>query len=304
MREEILINDIYSAAVEKERISNETERDKWRVLEYECAEHSGRLLLAGANTTPMELTLRLSASGRYRIYLGMLGLRGAQTVSSLRLSDTDVITEIGPTSEFEWTPIENMVEIYWKSEVLDGLSLILSKPGDYLPHSSSLAWIRLVPEEEKEAEKPKIMAYHLDSDYFADEDYTSPESACGRIDILSDGGARLILQEVFATSQGEDYDADPQLYPRAAKYRWYHKNKSEAESALIKRAHGIGAEIYAAYRVESTQFVPPNDMSGINILFPDSFSDLGEYRCVARDGRVLGIAKNEGLFDYEKGGDA
>jgi len=286
--DEILITDLYEAAEEKERLSEEITTDKWRVLSYECSAYSGKLLCVGAGCSPQSVTIRLNACGKYRIYLGMIQMKGAVTTSSVRLSDTEEISLVSPQTRYSWTPLETMIESYWKTEELEGKTLILDKPKDYLPHSSSLAWIRLVPAN-KEEQKIKCMAYHLDSDYFTDDDYPTLSAAGGRIDALRDGGAELILQEGFAHSAGEDYAPDPILFPRAAKYKWFHKNKTEIENALIRKAHTIGAKIYAAYRVQATQFTPPNDFGGTNHFFPDSYDDLQEYRCVSRDGRELGM---------------
>lgn len=288
MVEEIIITDLYEAALEKERISEKIEADKWRVLDYECAYCSGRLLCVSPTHLPKPITIKLNAHGRYRIYLGMMQMKGAVTTTSLRLSNTDEISQVSPQTRYNWTTVETMVESYWKTEELDGDSLIIDKPKDYIAHGSSLAWIRLVPTE-AEAKREKCITYHLDSDYFADDDYPTCSSVCGRMDALCDGGAELILQESFACTASEDYDPDPVLYPRAAKYKWFHENKEEIENALIKKAHGIGAKIYAAYRVEATQFTAPNDFSGINMLFCDSYDDVSEYKCVSRDGRELGM---------------
>ena len=288
MKKEIIITDIYEAAVEKERLSKEITKDKWRILDYETAKYSGKLVCASAKCSPRTLSLKLGAHGRFHIYLGMMQLRGAPTVTSLHLSDTEELSHVSAITRYSWTPLESMVEYFWKTADLTDKDLIIEKPKDYLEKNSSLAWVKLVPADE-EPKKLSSIAYHLDSDYFADDEYSSVKACTGRIADLSDGGVKLILQEGFATSPGDKYTADETLFPRAAKYEWFHKNKSEIESALIDKAHSIGAEIYATYRLQAGEFCPPNDHSGINILFPDSYKDLNEYRCISRDGRTLGM---------------
>jgi len=286
VKKEILITDIASSVTDSRRITYGIEKNLWRVLEYENSEYCGRLLCAGQFVDPEPVRISLNAQGRYRIYLGLMQQKGAPSAISLRLSDEEEIFHIGAVTEYDWTPLETMVESYWRTATLDGKELILGKPKDYLPHTSALAWIRLVPTE-TEDKKPQSMAYHLDSDYFADDDYPSPVSNSGRILSLSDGGARLILQEDFASPENKDYNPDQALFPRAAKYKQFYHRKSEIEKALISTSHKIGADIYAAYRVEAASFAPPNDFSGVNVLFSDSYSDLSDFRCMSRDGRRL-----------------
>ena len=289
MREEILITDLYEATVEKSNISSEITRDKWRVMTYETAKCKGKLLAANDKCSPPQVKIRLNATGKYAIYLGMMEMRGCPTTSSIRLSDTEERTRVRAMTKYNWSSVETMVEYYWRDAELDGLYLILEKPKDYLPQSSTLAWIRLVPIEDEQFKKTASVAYHFDSDYFADDEYPTPESVAGRIAAVSDGGAELILQETFALSPECEYSPDPVLFPRAAKYAWFHENKKAIEAALIKKAHDMGAEIYAAYRVQAGVFTAPNDYSGINNLFLDNYNELSHLPCVTRDGRALGM---------------
>ena len=77
MKKEIIITDIYEAAVEKEHLSKEITKDKWRILDYETAKYSGKLVCASAKCSPRPLSLKLGVHGRFHIYLGMMQLRGA-----------------------------------------------------------------------------------------------------------------------------------------------------------------------------------------------------------------------------------
>lgn len=289
MKNEILITDLFEAAVEKERISEEISKSKWRVLDYETSFCSGKLLCVSDKCHPKPVTLRLSAVGKYDIYLGTVQMRGAPTAIALRLSGTEEISHIKPTTAYDWTPLETVAECFWKSAELDGEDLILSKPDDYIPQSAALAWIRLVPWQNEYAKSAEVV-YHLDSDYFTDDNYTTPESVCGRIEALADGGASVILQEVLPSYDNEAYAPDEELFPRAARFGFYRKNKRAVEKALVDKAHGIGSEIYAAYRLQASEFAPPNDFGGTNHFFREDYSAVSSMSCFTRDGRRMSQA--------------
>jgi len=287
MNDEIIITDLYEAAREKERLSENITRDRWRVLDYETAKFSGKLLCVGANCYPQPITLDLFATGKFRIYLGLMQMRGAVSSIAFHFSDSEEIYHVNAQSTYDWTPLENMVECYFKTVELNGQSLVLSKPHDYLPHNSALAWIRLVRAED-ERPKERCIAYHLDSDYFTDDEYPTPRSVAGRIDAFADGGAELIIQEGFADRTEEAPYVDAQLFPRAAKYQAFYDKKEDIENALIEKAHAIGSKIYAAYRIVAGEFTAPNDFGGSNLFFGDGYDSLNDCRCISRDGRVLG----------------
>ena len=96
---------IYNAIIEKDRVSVDITKNKWRLLNYENAKYSGRLVCANAKCTPEPLTLKLDAYGRYKIYIGMMQLRGDPTVAALRLSNTEEISHISAITTYSWTPL-------------------------------------------------------------------------------------------------------------------------------------------------------------------------------------------------------
>lgn len=290
MNNEILITDLSNAVIEKDSVSASITLDKWRVMEYETAKYSGTMLYATPECMPKDVTIPLNLKGKYYVYLGMFKGKGSTPMVSLRLTSEDEIFLVTPETRYQWTPLETAVEYFWREVELNGEGLVLSKPKDYLPHHTALAWIRLVPVTREFPKKNPLIAYHLDSDYFSDDDYKTPNSITGFIDYYKDGGADVILQETFAHTSNVIENLDHRIYKRAGNFVNFHKHKKDFEKALIKKAHDIGAKIYGTYRLQAGEFVAPSDSTGINYVFAEDFSDVKEYSCVSRDGRVLGMA--------------
>ncbi|MBQ8295117.1 MAG: hypothetical protein IJX87_01645 [Clostridia bacterium] len=292
MKEELIISDIAAAVLEKDRLTSEVVVDKWRALAYETPKYSGTLVWAATQCKPQPLTLPLKAKGKYHVYLGMINM-GGDTTTGLRLSNDEAVSHVRTQGYGYWLSSEYIVENYWKTVDLDGkTALIITKPDGCTAQQSALVWLRLVPvDEQAETQKTPCIAYHLDLDYWAEDEYPTVQAATGRIKTFADGGTKLILHEGYTLEENrekaEDISVDGSLYPRASKYPSYFQRKEEFHQALVEASHGMGSEIYLTFRIQAGGFVAPHDAGGILQIFREDWTDMQEFRCRTRDGRWM-----------------
>ncbi len=286
MSNEILIADIPAHVTEKDRLSASFSPDKWHVLSYETAEISGRMVWANKETFPQDITVQLNAKGRYRVYLGMINM-GGDTTTGVRFSNDEGKTQLRTFSHTGWSSVEWFEEVYFKTLELDNQKLVISKPKGYISvDNTALAWIRLVPAPVEETEKAKILAYHFDQDYYAEDDYRTPEDYLGRMKMLADGGMEIMLHEKFPLQKIRVDWSKATVREKA--YRYYLENGEAVERTLIDYAHGMGAKIYASYRIEAGGFITPFD--SCKQLYNDvSFDENKELYCQTRDGRYVDV---------------
>lgn len=289
MREQIIIADIPRYIVEQDALAERKTDGKWRIVAYETAEISGNLIWAQTENT-QEVTLRLNATGKYRIYLGMINM-GGETTTGIRLSNDAAKTQFIARGNECWSPIEWFEENYYGLKDLTGQNLIVSKPCRRNT-TAALAWVRLVPvdtDEDEEKTETKCMAYHFDCDYYGEDAYKTAEEHLGRLKVLQGGGMELMLHEKLSAFDTLDaIDWENALSERERQTRPYVENRKEVERLLVETAHTIGSKIFASYRMEGGSFVVPHEY--VNSLYNDTWYEKHEeYRCQTRDGRWVDV---------------
>ena len=279
--------DISSVVCEKEKLSETFSADKWRIIDYEAADFSGKFLFADQKSSPDPITVDLGVEGRYHVYLGMINPRGETATGFGLLSDgkKTQFRAIRPTVGC-WKPLEWFEESYYGVVDMTDEKFVVSKP-DKEGVNSALAWIRLVEAEENEAVSAEpCMAYHFDLDYFDDDSYTSVNEPLGRLNMLRDGAPEIILHEKLPL---HDLYAEKQKGRKAEWASHYFENFEEADKALIKEAHSMGSKIYASYRIQAGGF--GKFAEHLNSSYEDKwFDEHPEYRCMTRDGRAVATA--------------
>lgn len=275
--------DISALAEEKDRMSRERTSDKWQIIDYEASDFRGKLLFAEEKCKPEPITLNLNLEGKYHVYLGMINPRGETVTNIGRLSEGRKTQIYTLRPDKCWKPCEWFEESYYGEVDMTGEKFVLSKPAlDKV--NSALAFIRLVSSNEQTTDMPKpCMAYHFDLDYFSDDAYQSVKETTGRIAMLKDGAPEIILHEKLPLF---DLCAERE---KGIHDRWgdfYLEHFEEEDRAIIAEAHSMGSKAYASYRVQAGGFGLFADF--LNSSFEDEwFSSRPEYRCVARDGRVV-----------------
>ena len=287
MNKEILVADIPAHVTEKDRLSDSFSSDKWRVMPYETAGISGRMLWANAETFPQDVSVELNARGKYRVYLGMINM-GGNTTTGIRFSNDDGKTQLRTFSHTGWSSVEWFEEVYFKTVELDGQTLVVSKPKGYpAADNSALAWIRLVPAPVEAIKKEKTLAYHFDLDYYAEDEYKTPAEYLGRVKMLDDGGMGVLLHEKLPIKDFSHVDWE-KVTAREKQYLFYSQNQEEVERELIEYARATGVKIYASYRIEAGGFISPFD--SVKQIYNDVWcEDNKELRCQTRDGRYVDV---------------
>ena len=288
MREEIRFFDIAALVCEKDKISNDQHRKKWKIVDYEALGNFGKLLWANENSSPDPVTLRLGVEGRYHIFVGTIKLQLAykerETITGFKLlseqSKPQIRTMRPPNC---WKPTEWIEESYYTTADMTNEGFVLFKPA-LEGICSALAWIRLVPAEIELAQKEPCMAYHFDMDYLDFDSYSHPSEILGGLRMLKDGAPKVILHEKYPVC---DISAVDVTDPRGNRGERFYVERSESiDRAVVDAAHEIGSKIYASYRMQAGGFVFPDNR--MNYLFCDPwFESHLEYRCVTRDGRVI-----------------
>ena len=284
MIKEMRFTNIAELVCEKDRISYSPSTDKWQIIDYEAADFSGKMLWADEKATPVPLTLKLGVQGKYRVYIGLINIRGDSSTGFDLLSD-------GAKRQFRairppvcWKPLEWFEESYYATVDLTDECFVLRKPASAV--NSALAWIRLVKADESEVKHEPCMAYHFDLDYFADDEYSSETEILGRMKMLRDGSPDIILHEKFPVYSIQE------LKDKGTKANWgkyYYDNLEKVESVIIPEAHSMGAKIYASFRIQAGGF--GYFANHLNATYEDTwFDEHPEFRCVTRDGRIINTA--------------
>lgn len=282
MKKEILITDISSIVLEQNALAEGIFKDKWRVMPYETAEFSGKLVWANIDCEPIDLSLSLNATGRYHVYLGMINM-GGETTTGIRFSGEKGKTQVRAMGWYCWSTVEWFEENYFATTDLTGQRLVVSKPKK-ANIQSALAWIRLVPaENETLASENKCMAYHFDQDYYGEDAYESVADYIGRMKMLKGGGMELIFHEKFPVADLTNIDVR-----ELGAYRFCMENRKVLDGALIDFAHAMNSEIYASYRIQAGGFISPSD--SLKERYDDKyFYNKEEWSCKTRDGRSFGV---------------
>ncbi len=295
MEKEIIYKDL-SKITASELAGKKGSRKLWQKLPYETTEFKGVGLLAGENSHPEKLALKLNVKGWYKIYLGMVVITNNAQIS-VSLSNETGITALSPShlgsidGTSSWAGYDWCEEIYYTSADLTGQDLIIDKAKIYpLPNTVALLYVKLVAmskEEIAEHQNPSNshkIAYHFDLDYTCWNNYERADDYLGTIKRLHGGNGDVLVHEATVASRPPhilDYSAYHEKIKRSNVL--FCKHKAEAYEKLAKEAHSMDMKIVAGFRIEAmSNFLHP--FMDDNMFFGCSIPKK-EYRIETRVGR-------------------
>lgn len=158
-RAEILISELASQVLAGP-VQSAAAPGVWRAVPYRAGDIHGTLLGCGESTAPAPITLRLGATGNYRIWLGLPVLIGGRPLQvRVRLSDDLCCMPLSAMRP--WEEASQMVEVHWKDADLSSQDLILEGVYDPQPQRGALGWVRLEPIEQLPATPQRAVKFPL-----------------------------------------------------------------------------------------------------------------------------------------------
>jgi hypothetical protein len=260
--------------------SDVTSETAWRKVPYETAEFSGVMLTMGGCTKAKPLKIKLPVSGKYRVFLGMIYVSGETTITTLKIGeDYGKFTVRNLWMQREcWLPHEWIEETYCACEDLTDKVITIEKPQSVAtPLTASIAYIRLEKAEENADEKSAAyvakqntgrMAFHLDTDFYYQNHYETPQDYMGKISQFKDGnGGRIVLETSFNDGEAYCHKVVPNTVaqsPIDKSYLQFYPRKEAVEQAQIDKAHENGMEILAGMRIEAADLTYPYGQTAFN----------------------------------------
>jgi len=301
-KKEIYISDLFEFSKEKDRIVSYSSKNKWECVSYETSVTKGKLLVASDKSNPPPLTLVPGLSGWYRIYVCMGELTAPGNLFQhidIKLSGDDFPRTVSPCRMGPytmWSKAENVEESFWKCADMTNQDIIISKPDLGYEYTASLFWFRFVRMTDDEVNESinrihkRTMIAHMDGDFHLNDVSLSPRDYCKQIYPLIDSDIGILCQEV--TNDIIDYKHPSKDYVHrsginAQREKLYHelsKNRNRVYPVQIDYAHKYGIKMFAAHRMQLSNFSFPFAAPFFHIKFVEDHKEL---RCKARDGSYI-----------------
>lgn len=296
MREEIVISDFGAFCAPKDAMSVIKEKNKWCLVPYETGVYSGNML-SSFDESPEDLTLSLCLTGWYRIYVCLLMFDG--NIVNLKLSSDDSYFKIA--SRGKGWGADELEEALWRCADMTNHNICISRKRIGQNTNSNIAWIRLVPMEDREVVKWKdYFSKPEDKRLYATDDihnklfrerFGSMEdwNACVKQYEDSDV-AWLSLEDLKPLTSGESAtgDIETSSYWRAGDRNvqeqvgvWYG---DKALSNMIAIGHSMGIKMCSSMRAGCWGMGFPFEQSYFVNEFAEEHPEL---RCVDRDSQVV-----------------
>ncbi len=145
-RKELLFSDLFECFEPKENISTISYKNKWRAVDVDTNEYSGRLLASNAGN-PDDISFDPKLNGWYKIYLHLPG----RSVLFLKLSGDSAFVSASAVTRRRYL----IEEVLWRCADMTDQSIILSRKIDANAQHSILSAIKLVPMSDDEVEEYK-----------------------------------------------------------------------------------------------------------------------------------------------------
>lgn len=303
MEKEYVFSNLSRLVNEKENISSEFEKDKWRIMEYTTGKYSGQMLVTTENGYPEEISVDLNLEGLYQIYICVPRLRETNYLN-IKLSGDLCYTGLIASDKApkNWMTEEFVEELYWKTADLTGQKIIFSKADSTISSVTGVAWIRCIPvSEDAPAVTNKCVQMHNDEDVAAQDMQKCDDDYLMKLYPIANTNAEFLSFEFSF-----DYDGVPnpgKEHLIGYNKRWDEGNYRYREKAdtiykkAVEFAHKNGFGIYAANRMSVANFVVPYTRFGWNSNFVENGS---KFYCRTRIGetvRVCSYAYDE-VQDY------
>ena len=305
MEHDVIFSDLPSLVREKEQISKKRSTQKWEMIPYETAMIKGVMLGAFIESFPKPISLKLDLKGWYHVYIALL-CTGEESYTYVKLSSQVNWTSARYNEKAApemWSTVEYAQEVLLFTADLTGQDLQIARPVCAKGNTSAVMWIRCVPIERNDLEACKkefldekncTMHMHLDGDISYEDSPKTIEEFCMRIRALEQSDAEVISQEIsFDFSKSfTPTDARNELVVNAIDKHWnkedalYLQKRVKIAKKRIALAHKMGKKIYAANRMQISDFGFPYHRLGWNMQF---YEENPQLRAVWRDGQVLGF---------------
>lgn len=145
-RKELLFSNLDECFTPKDAFADRSLRGKWRAVELETNEYSGKMLYA-VNTGTPTISFSPNLSGWYKIYLHMPG----KSLLYAKLTSDPCYLSLRTDTENTYV----IEEVLWRCVDMTGESISLSKYHDATESKSMLSAIKFVPMTDAEVEKYK-----------------------------------------------------------------------------------------------------------------------------------------------------
>ena len=302
-RKEVIISDLSSAVIEKDRLSPVSSPDRWECTGYSTKDIKGSFLFAGERTSPPPLTIDPKLGGWYRIYVCMADFGGAfASHIDLRLTSDEYSRSMraGDIGRYVvWSKTEAVEESFWRCADMTGQSVTVSKIDTGLPFRANIFWLRFEPMSDDEvteylSKRPsKTMLAHMDGDFHALDGAKEPKDYCKAIYNMRHSAVGIVSQEVMNDLIDYDSPAFRDLFPRddftKTRVKYFERmsrNRRDIYEAEIKCAHEGGMKLIAAHRMPLSNFAFPYNQPYFEIPF---VTEHPEYRCESRFGVPVGF---------------
>jgi hypothetical protein len=272
----------------------------------------GTMLIAVEESRAPAVTYAIKRGGWHEIYIGVYRkpFTEAKRVQVKLSRDPAFTTLAGIPGETDHQ--ENWIdEIFWKSADMTGEDIIFKQIIQPEVHHAWVAFIKLIPLSETEAQALKADRKRTDTKrLFVHTDAHYTNTSASKQDILqyfeplrNTDTARIYWEggggdrTLYFSKIGRDYSASlvdscgreekpffPRRYDRllAETWRAYHQNGVDPFRVAAEFSHELGLEFHASYRVGGFVYPPPHDPD------PESFYERHpELVCVGRDGTRL-----------------
>lgn len=294
MKTEYIFTNLDEIALCNENISNVFEENKWKAIDYEAGEHRGKMLVAPDSIYPKSITMQLGLSGIYRIYICMPKLR-SENYLYVKLNNDICFTGFRPTrfSPVAWGSEEYFEEVYWKTADLTDTNIIIGKPYSSFKSVTAIAWIKCIPVDSSELidnVSNKCLQCHFDKDELGEDTFECDEDYLIKFQSLKNTNTKFLSFEFSFDYDKIPYSNRTILLERYKK--WEKENydfislKEKCYKAFVDFSHKMNIEIFAANRMQISDFILPYDLDGWNIKF---VKENKKFHLVNRNGRKTKI---------------
>lgn len=258
----------------------------WKLLPYRCAEGTGQLLCAAAESQPQPVSLPLNASGVHHVFLGIWSHGNAAWRA--KLSGEPCFRYVqSPPSRI------SLNEVYLTSAELEGRKLIFGPWPAAESAMTGLAWVRIVPVETLPDRTPPECAVHATSDILT---WVIRSGAENRADVQS-------AMEIMRGTDTRSISLDSGLFGDSHRKHWQHGEDAVYPTPGARQARNFlrnntasGTEIVPLYqqfaddlglahdlylRLQYFKFDEPRT----DYTHHDFFEQNPQWRCVFHDGR-------------------
>ncbi|MFI4910296.1 MAG: hypothetical protein ACIAQZ_01370 [Sedimentisphaeraceae bacterium JB056] len=271
----IYITDM-SEALPATATSTSLASDKWYLIPYETGDFTGTMATASSLVTAPELTIPLNnASGWHAIYIGFwspiyLNQGDTATLFRAKLTGDNAFIPLKYAGTPDSQTITWLKELHWGIRDLTGKNLIITKPNGAVSKQLNLAYVKLVPLSEPQAQAIRtdratsanrnLTAVIDGMTYFYDYEVGDEDDA---MDILEPYRYSDVEKVLWAVNYGERTN-----YPSTVTGTTF---MASTDSRLSLLTTGYGASDYVRSQIQMYDTL--NSLSTSNIIIQDEAAD-------------------------------